>query len=465
MKHRYSIQYSLRGVIQMNKKIIMVALTLLATTMTGCSSGSSNTTPTPATDNTSTPVTAPADSTGTDTTDTEQKVVAWCWDQAFNGQALKIAEELYQKEHPGFTLEIIDLSKTDLEQKLTTNLASGITDSLPDIILVNDSNAAKYITSYPNTFADLTNAVDYSNFASYKVESVTENSKIYGIPFDVGVTGMFYRTDYLEEAGFTPSDLENITWDRYIEIGQQIKEKTGKYMCTVNPNDEAITSIMLQSAGSWYITPDNKGNFIDNPAMTETMRVYRELASSGIAKPVTGWSEFVNSFNNGDVATVVSGVWQIATIMDGEGQSGKWGVAPIPRLNIEGGTNASNEGGSSWFVLDQAANKDVATDFLASTFGNSTAFYESFLAQCGGVCSYLPAYESDVFAEEAEFFGGQPIYSLFAKWLPEVPSISLGMYTQEAKDALKNELPNILNGADIDKSLETVQSLFSLQVQ
>ena len=151
--------------------------------------------------------------------------------------------------------------------------------------------------------------------------------------------------------------------------------------------------------------------------------------------------------------------------MDGEGQSGKWGVAPIPRLDIEGGTNASNEGGSSWFVLDKAANKDAAIDFLASTFGNSTELYEKFLSECGGVGSYLPAYESDVFNQEVEFFGGQQIYSLFANWLPEVPSISLGMYTQEAKDALKNELPNILYGSDMDATLETIQNLFTQQVQ
>lgn len=444
----------------MNKKLITttLSLALLVATMTGCSSSAGA--------GATTPSQAPAADAATDTSATgDQKVVAWCWDQAFNGQALKIAEELYKKEHPGFTLEIIDLSKTDLEQKLTTNLASGVTDSLPDFILVNDTNAQKYVESYPGTFADLTNAVDYSKFASYKVGSVTSNNVIYGIPFDVGVTGMFYRTDYLEEAGFTADDLQNITWDRYIEIGEQIKEKTGKYMCTINPNDEAVTSIMLQSAGSWYITGDNKGNFTNNPVMTETMNVYKGLSDSGIAKPVTGWSEFVSSFNNGDVATVVSGVWQIATIMDGEGQSGKWGVAPIPRLDIEGGTNASNEGGSSWFVLDKAANKEAAIDFLASTFGNSTELYEEFLTQCGGVGSYLPAYESDVFNQEVEFFGGQQIYSLFADWLPQVPSISLGMYTQEAKDALKNELPNILNGADMDATLETIQNLFTQQVQ
>ncbi|GIP23313.1 ABC transporter substrate-binding protein [Paenibacillus sp. J22TS3] len=394
----------------------------------------------------------------------KKKVVAWAWDPSFNGAALKIAKELYQKEHPDFDLEVVDMAKADLEQKLNTNLASGVKEGLPDILLVNDPNIQKYVTAYPNTFADFTDKVDFTKFSPYKVEALKIDNKIYGVPFDIGVTGMFYRSDYLEQAGYTAKDLENITWDQYIEIGKKVKEKTGKYMTTINPNDEALTSILLQSAGSWYITPDNKGNFVNNPAMTETLRVYKAIADSGIAKPVTGWSEFVGSFNAGDVATVVSGVWQVSSIMDAKDQSGKWRVAPIPRLNVSKAVNASNEGGSSWFVFNDSANKDLAMDFLAKTIGGSSEFYERFLKENGGVGSYIPAFSSEAYGQKSDFFGGQSIYRDFTKWSTEVPGITLGMYTQEAKDALKNELPNILQGADLTKSLANIQTLFEQQV-
>lgn len=396
----------------------------------------------------------------------KQKVIAWAWDPSFNGKALNIAAEIYKQEHPEFELEVVDMAKADLEQKLNTNLAAGVTEGLPDIILVNDPNIQKYVNSYPGTFAEFTNSsVDFSQFSQYKVDALTVDSKIYGIPFDIGVTGMFYRTDLLAEAGYSAEDLQNITWDEYIEIGKVVKEKTGKYMSTINPNDEAWTSILLQSAGSWYITPDNKGNFVNNPVMSETLRLYKAISDSGIAKPVTGWSEFVGSFNAGDVATVVSGVWQIASIMDAADQKGLWAVAPTPRLNIEGGVNASNEGGSSWFVLDGSANKELAMDFLGSTIGGSSEFYERFLTEAGGVGSYIPAFSSEAYQQTSEFFSNQAIYADFTQWSTLVPGISLGMYTQEAKDALKNELPNILNGADLEKSLANIQQLFEQQVQ
>lgn len=395
----------------------------------------------------------------------EQKLVVWCWDQSFNGAALKIAEEIYKKDNPNFTLEIVDMSKTDLEQKLNTNLVSGVTSGLPDFILANDINIAKYINSYEGAFVDLSDAVNYDDFSQYKVDSVTVDGKKYAVPFDIGSAGMFYRTDYLEEAGFKAEDLENITWERYIEIGKVVKEKTGKDMLTVNPNEDTLIPIMLNSAGAWFTTEDNKANFVGNEVLKESLEVFRELSTSGIAKPVTGWSEFVGSFNNGDVATVISAVWQIPTIMDAKDQSGKWAVAPIPRLSTDGAKNASNEGGSSWMVLESSKNKDLAIDFLAKTIGGSSDFYSEFLTKNGGVGSYTKAFESEAYSKEIEFFGGQKVYQIFSEWSKEVPGITVGMYTQEAKDALKTEFSNIVNGGDIDKSLEAMQSLFEQQVQ
>ncbi len=53
---------------------------------------------------------------------------------------------------------------------------------------------------------------------------MTVNNKIYGVPFDSGVTGWFYRRDYFEQAGIDTSKLNNITMDEYIEIGKKSKK-------------------------------------------------------------------------------------------------------------------------------------------------------------------------------------------------------------------------------------------------
>ena len=53
------------------------------------------------------------------------------------------------------------------------------------------------------------------------------------------------------------------------------------------------------------------------------------------------------------------------------------GSSPIPRLNLDGAVNASNLGGSSWYVLN-IDGKENAAQFLADTFGSNVDFYQVY---------------------------------------------------------------------------------------
>ena len=77
---------------------------------------------------------------------------------------------------------------------------------------------------------------------------------MYGVPFDSGSAGLFYRIDILEAAGFTPEDLEDITWPEMIEIAKAVKEKTGKYAFQFIPSECAFTwfDSAMQSSGTWF---------------------------------------------------------------------------------------------------------------------------------------------------------------------------------------------------------------------
>ena len=107
--------------------------------------------------------------------------------------------------------------------------------------------------------------------------------KNFGIPFDTGVTGLYVRTDYLEEAGYSVEDLEGIDWREYIEIGKKVKEVTGKHFVTIDPNDLGLIRIMMQSAGSWYVKEDGvTPDLVDNAALKEAFEVYKEMIDTNI---------------------------------------------------------------------------------------------------------------------------------------------------------------------------------------
>ena len=393
------------------------------------------------------------------------EITIWSWDPNFNIPIMQEAAERYAKDNPKVTFEITDLAKADVEQKLHINLASGVTAGLPDIVLIEDYNAQKYLQSYPGAFADLTDKIKFSDFANYKVGLMTLDGKVYGVPFDSGVSGLFYRTDYLEKAGYKPEDLNNITWDKFIEIGKKVKEKTGKAMIGFGLDDGGLMRIMMQSAGKWYFDDKGNVNLANNDALKEAFKTYKAIVDSGIIKKTSGWSEWVAAFNNGDTASVVTGVWIIGSVKADQASSGKWKVAATPRLNIAGAVNASNLGGSSWYVLENSKNRDLAIDFLNQIYANDIDFYQKILMDRGAVGTYLPAQSGTAYSKEDEFFSGQKVYTDFSGWIKAIPSINYGIYTYEADAAIFTVMPDVYSGKiSIEDALEKAEEQLKNQI-
>ncbi|WIJ23511.1 ABC transporter substrate-binding protein [Devosia sp. RR2S18] len=396
---------------------------------------------------------------------TAQEINVWAWDQNFNGAAMEEAFSRYQAEHPDATLSVEIFDKAAMEQKLQAQLASGQTDGLPDIVLIEDYRAQKYLLSFPGAFEPLTDHIDYSAFAPYKVEVATVDGETYSMPFDSGVTGLFYRSDILEEAGYTAADLEDITWDRLIEIGVDVKEKTGETLLPLDPNEAGWLRIMMQSAGTWYFDAEGNVTIADNPVVKDALETWQRLLQADISKPVSGWSNYTGSFTSGDTISTFTGVWMTATIKANADQSGQWAVAPIPRLEGVDSVNASNLGGSSWYVLSSAPDKEAAIDFLATVWGQDVDFYQDILVNQGAVGSLLAAREGEAYQATDEFFGGAPVWQNFSGWLAEIPSVNYGIFTEEADAAVVAQIPALASGGNVDEIITAIDQQVRQQTQ
>lgn len=424
---------NLKGEKILRKAVSLLLACSLAFSMTACGSKTNETS-------------GPQSNTNTTSAEKSGKLTIWAWDPNFNIAIMNEAKTMYTKDNPKVDIQVVEMAKADVEQKLQTMLQSGVKDGLPDIVLIEDYNAQKYLKSYPGSFTDLTGKIKHSDFANYKVGLMTVDEKVYGVPFDSGVAGFFYRTDYLQQAGYKAEDLNNITWDKFIEIGKQVKAKTGKAMLGFDPADGGLMRIMMQSAGQWYF--DNKGNInlANNDVIKEAVKTYKALVDAGITKPTAGWNEWVAAFNKGETASIITGVWIIGSIKAEASQSGKWAVAPVPRLNISGSVNASNLGGSSWYVLEGSKNKNLAIDFLSKMYDGSNDFYQKILVDRGAVGTYLPAQTGSAYSSPDAFFGGQKVYTDFSNWMKQIPSINYGLYTYEADGAIMAAMPDVFSG-------------------
>ena len=134
----------------MKKKILAAILTAAMTIgMVGCGSTSSS-------DN--------GNNSASNTEASSNELTVWCWDATFNIPAMEEAEKIYQKDHPDVNVNVVETSWEDIQTKLTTAATSGQTDTLPDIILMNDTALLNNVKNYPDLFADLSDSgIDFSN--------------------------------------------------------------------------------------------------------------------------------------------------------------------------------------------------------------------------------------------------------------------------------------------------------------
>lgn len=426
------------------KKVMAAAMTALMT-LSFVACGSSNTS---------------GGNSDTSSSSTDDKTITiWAWDDTFNIKAANIAKERYLKDNPDVTVNVVSMAQDDVVQKLNTSLSSGTYDGLPNIVLIEDYKIQNYLLSYPDDIKDLSGYVDKTKFMDYKLSVMTNGDKMYGVPFDSGVTALFYRKDYIEQAGYTEADMQDITWEKYIEIGKAVKEKTGKDMLTMDPSDLNQLRIMMQSAGSWYVDKNGKVSINNNESLKNAVKIYKEMVDANIAKQVSGWDAFVGAFQSGDVASVVNGCWISSSIQAAEDQSGKWAIAATPRMGLDSKSiNASNSGGSSWYVLDKVGNSDLAADFLAKTFASSDELMNDLVPAINLVSTLKSASNTANYNAPSAFFDGQEIFQDFAEWTEKIPGVNYGLHTYALENIMSEGMQAIVSGSDIDEALNNTQA-------
>lgn len=394
------------------------------------------------------------------------EITVWAWDKAFNVAAMETAKEAYQKANPDVKINIIEYAQADIIQKLNTGLNSGTASGLPNVVLIEDYRSQSFLNAYPDAFKDLSSSITASDFADYKLGPTAFDGKQYGVPFDSGVAGLYYRTDLLEQAGYKAADLQDITWDDYIQIGKDVKAKTGKELLSLDPNDLGLIRMMIQTAGKWYSAEDGKTpDIANNAALKEAFITYKAMMDANIVKLHSDWSQFVANANNGSVATIPTGNWFSPSVRQEASQSGKWAVAPIPKMAGQANSvHASNLGGSSWYVMNNVPGADQAADFVAKTFGSDKQLYQDLLNNIGAIGTYKPAVDGDAYAKEDEYFGGQKIFTDFANWTKEIPSVNYGINTYAIEDILVVEMQAFLNGKSIDDVLADAQKQAEAQL-
>jgi lactose/L-arabinose transport system substrate-binding protein len=382
----------------------------------------------------------------------QQKVTVWCWDPNFNVYAMKQAAMVYNKMHPDVQFDIVDMGQ-DIAAKINAGLQAGGA-GLPDIALFQDFQIEQFLHDYPDAFVDLKAAgVDYSKFAKYKVGPMTVGNHVYGIPFDTGSTGLWLRTDYMKAAGLNPDRYagKDLKWSDVVKLGVTVKAKTGKPLLAYQSDNFDMLRIVVQSTGGQFFKPDGSLN-LRSEAFEKSISLFKELNDKGLLYSVVGWSDWINAINSDQSAGFLNAIWMVGSVKSRPENAGKYMILPTPKIEgVPGAQNASNNGGSSWYVFASSPNKKLAVGFLKSVWATATpdtlAFYNTILKGAGAMGTFLPSQKGSNYTARDEFFyKSQPIYKDFASWMARVPVLKYTPNYVPMRDAVAHAVLNYFQG-------------------
>src|SRR5688572_28123505 len=213
----------------------------------------------------------------------DQVVIEW-WHitTAENQKAVwqKLADE-YMAEHPNVTIEITVLENEAFKTKLTTVMQGG---EPPDIFqswgggTMNEHAEAGLLKDIT---ADLETDGWGETFAPGALGVYSHQGKNYGVPWDMGMVGIWYNKALFEEAGLDPENPP-ATWDEFLAAVEALKA-AGITPIAVGAGDKwpsafwweyLVTRIGGQDA--FAAAADRSGSFGD-PAFVEAGERLNEL--------------------------------------------------------------------------------------------------------------------------------------------------------------------------------------------
>jgi len=142
------------------------------------------------------------------------KLTVWLQVDAQSGwpDIVAAANQQFQKDHPGYTVDVQYQNWTDHLQKFDATLAGG---NSPDVIEMGNTEMTKYMAAGAFSPLDKSSFDNAPQWLSGLAKSGAYGGKTYGVPYYAGSRVATYRTDLFKKAGIKklPATLAELTAD------------------------------------------------------------------------------------------------------------------------------------------------------------------------------------------------------------------------------------------------------------
>ncbi|MEY8355188.1 extracellular solute-binding protein [Lachnospiraceae bacterium 54-53] len=336
--------------------------------------------------------------------------------------AFEAALDGFNKKYPNVEAELVFTDTSSHHQSLQSALVAG--SGAPDVAMVEGAYISQYRDSTALCDLNTLGAADLKDeFVAFKWNQAisSDGKRMVAIPWDLGPTLYYYRTDVFGEAGL-PTDPEEVselmsTWEGVLKVAEAVSVPGKRWFLP----SAAYPYQWMFINRDYY---DDKLNLkLERDGDLECLEACLAIRKNGWDMNVDMWSgEAYAAYAAGTCVSVAAGSWFsgfLKTDIDPEG-AGHWGATALP-----GGMPATNWGGSFLVIPEQSENKEAAWAFvkymLATTEGQNTMFQavDYFPA-------FIPAWSDapELYTDPDEYFGGQAPNSIATKIAGDVPVVN-----------------------------------------
>jgi ABC-type glycerol-3-phosphate transport system substrate-binding protein len=259
---------------------------------------------------------------------------------------------------------------------------------------------------------------------------------------------LFYRRDVFEQAGVDPASIQS--WEDYYEAARTIKEQTGVPMWQQARarNSGRLFEILMWQRGLGYVDEDGDVILDRDERIQEILEFMGRFWQEDLYVDAEEWTDsWYRNFSDGNVATHPGAVWMGTFFKDwiAPEAAGNWGIIRLP-IWEEGGSQASNDGGSSLAIFAESRQQEAAWAYLEFHLGR-TESQLSMYRETDIFPSLETTYDEPLFREPDPYYGGQPVREIFAEVVREVPEA--GVYSadyQEMNSLMQEEIQRFAVG-------------------
>jgi len=371
-------------------------------------------------------------------------VAMWIYDEMASSaeKAVVRAAREFEAKNPDIAIVFENVPNRGLMDKLIVASSAGV---VPDVVHVAlEWTAELGAMGHASPLNDFISPGRLKDMPAGALDSSSYRGKIYGAPWYVDTTVLFYNKEMFRAAGLPLPGDEAMNWTQFLgtvkaltrdldgdgsidQFGFGMRKGVGAAICWF--------PFFFSNGGSLY-SPDGLTTMVNSPQGLESFRLLTDMYTNGLMPPgaiaYDRWDDIRNAFLSKRLAMYITGNWEIGPMTAGAGF--EWGIAPHPKQRSQ----SSFLGGASLIIPSKAANKDAAWKWI------------DFLTSAGSM-KYLAEYDriparND--ADTADHIKNNALYAVFAREIPHArshASIYAGVIRREIGIAFDEVMINKLD--------------------